>query len=213
MSETAPERGSGNPWTQRLGPLPLWAWAGVILGAALVFMYLRRNASGPQSGDTSASGTDTTDTGDESSQVPQFVNQTYTTVEPPAEEPPPVNITVPPNTPPATVTTPPTTTPTQKKKKVGTLGPPGNIHATRVTSSSIAVAWNKVSGASGYTGHLTYQEPNSGKAGVIGTQSTSGTSMTFGHLGADHTYTVHIATRNSAGTGSESNGPAVKTTR
>lgn len=199
MSETVPERSGGNPWARKIGPIPMWAWAGILLGAAVIYSYIR-SSKDQQSSDS----TDSTDTGDESSQVPQFVNQDYVTVNPPAE--PPVNITVPPDNP---VTPPPkTTTPTQGKKPVGTLAAPGGIHATKVTSSGFTLAWNKVTGAQYYRLRVTYQDKL-----VHQQQNIHGTTATVTGLGADHTYTVHVATGNSAGLGQESNGPVVKTSR
>ena len=58
MSETPPERrgGGGNILTQKLGPLPGWAWLAIgVGGAGLVIWWRRRKASASAS--TSATGT------------------------------------------------------------------------------------------------------------------------------------------------------------
>ena len=65
-------------FTHRLGPLPMWLWV-VIIGAVIVGWSLyksRTSGGGSQQQDTT--GTDTP-----ASDVPQFVNQTYTTVQAP----------------------------------------------------------------------------------------------------------------------------------
>lgn len=66
----------GNIFTRKLGPLPMWAW--LLIGIALIlgFVYYRSK--------TSAASPSQTPTGTDASQVPQFVNQTYTTVQPPS---------------------------------------------------------------------------------------------------------------------------------
>jgi LysM repeat protein len=69
--------------THRLGPLPTWAW--ISIAAALIIAYSwwkSKSANAASSANTAASGTP-------ADQVPQFVNQTYTTV-----TPPPANVTV-----------------------------------------------------------------------------------------------------------------------
>src|SRR5215469_18562159 len=90
MSETTPERpasGGGNVLTHKLGPLPTWLWIALAALIIVAWAYWRnRQASNASAANTSATGTSAND-------VPQFVNQTYTTVTPPS-----VNVT---NTPPA----------------------------------------------------------------------------------------------------------------
>ena len=96
----APSRSSsgsgGNVLTHRLGPLPTWVW--IAIAAALIIAYSwwkSKSANAASSANTSASSTP-------ADQVPQFVNQTYTTV-----TPPPANVTVNNTTPaPAPVTQP-----------------------------------------------------------------------------------------------------------
>lgn len=93
MSQMAPEspaaapastpggRGGGNVLTRKIGPLPTWAWVAIVSVLLIGYAYWRTKQSG-----TAA---DTTATGTDASQVPQFVNQTYTSVTPPAAGAPP----------------------------------------------------------------------------------------------------------------------------
>ncbi len=81
MSVQAPEAAAPkreNVFTHKIGPLPMWAWLAII-GAALVMWRLyaqRKNQSAAAAAGDSAAGNPNT--------VPQFVNQTYTTVTAPA---------------------------------------------------------------------------------------------------------------------------------
>jgi len=88
-------------FTHKLGPLPTWLWI-VIIGLAIIAWawWKNKSASAASSANTSASSTP-------EDQVPQFINQTYTTVTPPS-----VNVTNTEPAPPATTTSPaPTPTP------------------------------------------------------------------------------------------------------
>ncbi len=94
MSEQAPERPTttraparapakrDNVFTRKIGPLPMWVW--LVLGIALIAAYVyyrnsKANAAAAQPATTTAG----------AGQVPQFVNQTFTTVQPPVVPPPP----------------------------------------------------------------------------------------------------------------------------
>lgn len=92
MSSMAPESppaaapargGGGNVLTRKIGPLPTWAWVAIVSVILIAFAYWRNSQSG---GSTAASSTAAD--GTDASQVPQFVNQTYTSVTPPAAGPP-----------------------------------------------------------------------------------------------------------------------------
>ena len=79
MSESAPERApSGGRskfglFTEKIGPLPMWAWVAIIAAALIGWrVYSGRKNSASASDTTSADGTN-------ADQVPQFVNQTYVT--------------------------------------------------------------------------------------------------------------------------------------
>jgi len=73
----APQR--DNVFTRKIGPMPMWAWVAIISAVIIGYAYWKNK----QATSSSAPGTATT-----SAQVPQFVNQTYTTVTPPAAPPP-----------------------------------------------------------------------------------------------------------------------------
>jgi Fibronectin type III domain len=121
-----------------------------------------------------------------------------TPVNPPPSTPP---ATPPPATPPASP--PATSKSTAPTVKIPTM--PGNVRTSNITSSGFTVAWNASSGATSYRVRVTYQ------SNLVWNKTVSGTSVTTGGLTSDHTYTVHVAAINSAGTSSETNGPSVKT--
>jgi len=103
MSESAPERtgGGGNVFTRKIGPLPMWGWMAIALLFALFFYLWNKNKQSAGAASGSSPSTVNTPGGVDSSLVPQFVNQTYTYVQPPTAP----NVTV--NNPPITVNTPP----------------------------------------------------------------------------------------------------------
>jgi hypothetical protein len=104
MSEQAPEAparpapsGGGGKlgvWSKKLGPLPAWGWAAILLVVIIIYMYYRnRNSSTTASG--SVTSADTANGSTPASDIPQFVNQTYTTVTPPAAPPTPTGTPTP----------------------------------------------------------------------------------------------------------------------
>ena len=100
-----------------------------------------------------------------------------------------------------------TTTATKTPAKTAAPAVPTGVHATKVTASSVTLAWNKAANATSYRVRVTYQ----GK--LVSSASSNGTSVTVSGLGADHTYTFHVASVGPGGTSAETNGPAVKTSR
>ena len=66
-----------NVFTRKLGPLPMWAWVAIVSAILIGYFYLKNK----QSASTSPTGTN-------ASQIPQFVNQVYTSVTPPTAEGP-----------------------------------------------------------------------------------------------------------------------------
>jgi hypothetical protein len=80
MSEAAPERraSGSNVFTNKLGPLPMWAWVAILGGLIVAWSVYSRNKAG------ATSSTSGSPTGTSASDIPQFVNQTYTTVQAPA---------------------------------------------------------------------------------------------------------------------------------
>ena len=103
----------------------------------------------------------------------------------------------------ATKTTPPPTT----KPKVTAPKMPVGVRATKTTSNAVTLTWAKDATATSYRIRVTYQ----GKE--VSQSTVTGTSATISGLGADHTYTFHVAGVNAGGISPETNGPAVKTTR
>lgn len=81
MSESAPERsgGGGNVLTRKIGPLPMWGWAAIILGVVLLYSY-RQKSNQAQQAATSVNSPG----GVDASLVPQFINQEYDNTAPPA---------------------------------------------------------------------------------------------------------------------------------
>jgi hypothetical protein len=109
------------------------------------------------------------------------------------------------NPPPAKTTTPPkTTTPAPAKKTPAPAMPAA--HETKVTATSVTIAWDKVANATSYRVRVTYQSKLVGTPHVV-----TGTSATISGLAPLRTYTFHVAAIGPGGTSSETNGPAVKT--
>lgn len=100
MPETQQESGGGggggNVFTRKIGPMPMWGWMGIALAVAMVYYFLKKKKSnGVVSGAGSSGGASSVNSpgGVDSSLVPQFVNQTYTSVAPAPS--PNINVTVP----------------------------------------------------------------------------------------------------------------------
>ena len=126
MSEQAPERptgggGSGNVFTRKIGPLPMWAWMAIALLIALGFYLVKKKTSGSTTAnDQTGSGTDTAGAGGvDSSLVPQFVNQTYVNNSPPVAP---------------AATSAPAPTPTASQPGYGKAGPP-NANYQAITNA------------------------------------------------------------------------------
>lgn len=92
--------------TRKVGPMPMWVWMGGAVLVLLIFSVYRNNQAANTA--NSAAASSTTDSTVPADQVPDYINQIYTTV-----NTPPVNVTTgaPAGTP--TSTTPPVTTPTR----------------------------------------------------------------------------------------------------
>lgn len=89
MSQMAPEAppspssaggggGGGNIFKRKIGPLPMWVWLAIGIGAIGLYVLYKSKSSSS----SSAAGATTS-----AATVPQFVNQTYTTVQPPVVNP------------------------------------------------------------------------------------------------------------------------------
>jgi LysM repeat protein len=75
---------SGNIFLRKIGPMPLWGWMGVILGVVLVYYFWRQNKAKDKNNNNSNAGSSTEQGSSSANDIPQFVNQTYTTVLPPS---------------------------------------------------------------------------------------------------------------------------------
>jgi hypothetical protein len=205
MSEPAPERtptrarssggGAFGPFTQKLGPLPLWAWMGVGLGVALAYYFWKQNkakaSSSTSSGSTSSGSSSGGTSGGtaSSSLIPQFVNQVYN------EPSPPSDVTVNNNTTTSTaVTTPPpqTTTqsaqpPSQPQQQPGYPAPSG-FGGTKLSGTSVRLNWNSLdpAPANGYTWQIKDSQGNT-KTG-----STQGTSVNVTGLKPNTGYSAGV---------------------
>jgi hypothetical protein len=80
MPDTPQAPSRENVFTRKIGPLPMWLWVVIVAVPLLVYsLYKQKKTTATAS--TTGTGTGSTTS---ASQVPQFVNQTYTTVVPPA---------------------------------------------------------------------------------------------------------------------------------
>lgn len=205
MSEQAPERpaspqrgssgGKLGLFKERIGPLPMWVWVAII-AAVLIAWRLYADKKNKSAASTASTG----DGSVGADQVPEFINQTYTTVTAPPSQPPPTG------NPPATA---PTSTPKSNPNPPPKAGAPGMpiVKPGRATSSSIAGAWARVAGATSYHWRVTYQDK------LVKQGTTSSPNVTVSGLDPDHTYTLHVAAVGPGGASSETNGPGIKTTR
>jgi hypothetical protein len=80
VADTDAPKGT-NVFTRHIGPLPMWAWVAIIAVPLLVYGLYSKNKAAAS---TSAASTGTTASTTGAAQVPQFVNQTYTSTTPPA---------------------------------------------------------------------------------------------------------------------------------
>jgi hypothetical protein len=104
---------------------------------------------------------------------------------------------------PGKTTTPPKTTTPAKKTPAPAMPA---AHETKVTATSVTIAWDKVANATSYRVRVTYQSKLVGTPHLV-----TGTSATISGLAPLRTYTFHVAAIGPGGTSSETNGPAVKT--
>ena len=78
----APRRpqSGGNVFTHKIGPLPMWVWVASIGAIIIAWSFWKSKTSPSSQQQGNGTGQATADTAD----IPQFVNQTYTTVTPPS---------------------------------------------------------------------------------------------------------------------------------
>lgn len=181
MSEqpTAPARNSGNVFTRKIGPLPMWVWMLIILVAAGGYYLIRKGSSTSTSNNQASANTPG---GVDASLVPQFVNQTYTNVQPP----PAPNITV------NNRSGPPGPSALQETFSKG--------HVISPSAKKATVGWTNTNvGGSGATQlKIGIDGPGLGPGGsdsinpVYRYIPASATTATFENLKPGHNYTVTI---------------------
>ena len=76
MADTPAASGAKSVFTRHIGPLPMWGWTAIVGGVIVAWAWWSNRNSSSTAGSSTASTAN-------ASQVPQFVNQTYTTVQPP----------------------------------------------------------------------------------------------------------------------------------
>ena len=84
---------------------------------------------------------------------------------------------------------------------------PAGVKVTRKTATQVGLAWTPDAGATDYRCRVTYQ----GK--LVASKTARTPAITIDGLTPDRTYTFHVAATNAGGTGPETNGPAVKTSK
>lgn len=75
MAEPQPPAQRQNVLTRKLGPLPTWAWVVIAAGIVIALAWFKTRQGNKKQPDTGGAG-----------QIPEFVNQTYTTIQPPVAE-------------------------------------------------------------------------------------------------------------------------------
>jgi len=91
----------------------------------------------------------------------------------------------------------------------GKPGVPTGVHATRVTSTSITLAWNVTAGATSYKAFVTHRAA-SGKTVTGATATSTRPSVTLS-AADNRSYTCHVQACNSAGCSAFTTGPVVRT--
>ena len=216
MSEQAPERSSGGGKVLGLKPRTAMIVGGAILAAAIGYMLWKRHqASSSTPATSSASASSSTsgiDYGGELSVIQSELEDLLAAEgnEPSTSSTGSTGSTGTGSTGSGTGTTTTSTTPpiTQPGARTGAPATPANVHATKTTANSVTLAWDKSANAATYRVRVTYQNKLVGAPHIV-----AGTSATISGLGADHTYTFHVAAIGPGGTSAETNGPAVKTSR
>lgn len=168
--------GSGNIWSRRIGPLPMWGWGGIAL-LAVVLLYMYRNnkakTTSSSSGGSSASTVDTPG-GVDASLVPQFVNQVYTQDQPPAAP----NITVNNQIPPPSTTGTSTPPPNQAPHGAHQYPAPQGLSVSSISRTSAKVTWNNLTSPQPAPGSYTVAVYNA--KGKVVDQTTVSAPDTIG---------------------------------
>lgn len=213
MSESAPERPGGGGKVLGLKPRTAIIVGGGVLVAAVIYMLWKRKQSATTTSSASASSSTSTgiDYGGELSVIQSELEDVMAAEGQESSSGTGTGTTTGTGTGTSsggTGTTTGTATKTTTPAKTAAPAMPGNVHATKTTANSVTLAWDKAANAATYRVRVTYQGKLVGAPHVV-----AGTSATISGLGADHTYTFHVASIGPGGTSAETNGPAVKTSR
>lgn len=219
MSEAAPESrprpqavparevpGEGNVLTRKVGPLPTWAWLGIIAlgGAGVWYFYKSRQASAAaaQTGTTTSAGncTDTSgnsvpcDQVDYGGQIATLQTEIQD-LQGQKAAPGPAGPAGPAGSPGGSTggVTPGGGGGTGPKP--GVPGPVAGLKASKVTRTSVTLSWDKTTGAAGYYVQLTYQSK------TIASRTVATTSTIFTGLRPDSSMHGHVSARNASGQG------------
>lgn len=145
-TSTATTKPKGGVFTRKLGPLPMWGWMAIV--GVIVLMYSFYAKQKQQSTANQSAGGVNSPGGVDASLVPQFINQTYENVTPPAAPNVTVNVPVtetgdtePSHNPGPGDHKPPVRTPTVHQYKA-----PTGLVAKKATSTSIKVTWKDLIG-------------------------------------------------------------------
>jgi hypothetical protein len=164
-----------NVFTNKIGPLPMWAWVAVVAAALVAWrLWSSKNAAAQQQPTTIPS--------TPADQVPQFVNQTYVTTTPPNTP-----ATSPPTTSPPPPPTPGGFPPPPPRGSFGPLPtnpppvlqypPPTGLRATSVGNTTVGLEWTTVPSGTRYPPSYTVAIYNSrGKPMSMTTVSTPDTT-------------------------------------
>ena len=224
MSEAAPERTrpqavppretpGGNALTRKVGPLPTWAWLGIIGigGAAVWYFYKSRQAktaadsTGTATAGAAGNCTDTNgdtvpcDQVDYGGQVATLQTEIQD-LQGQAATPGPAGATGPVGPAGAAGANGGTDVDagggtTGGTSKPGVPGPVGGLRASKVARTSVTLAWDKTPGATAYTVQLTYQSK------TIASRTVATTSTIFTGIRPDSSMHGHVSARNASGQG------------
>lgn len=175
MTTPQPSGGGGsNVWTRKYGPMPLWAWGGVVVLLALGYSLYKKHTAAASSQQTQSNPSVNSPGGVDASLVPQFVNQVYTQGQPP----PAPNITV--NNQIPTATGPPTTTPppNQAPHTVHQYPAPQGLKVSNISRTAITASWQNLASPTPVPGSYTVAVYD--KAGKVVNQQTVNAPDTIG---------------------------------
>ena len=194
--------------TRKVGPLPTWAWLGIIGigGAAVWYFYKSRQANAAAASGTTAQSGNCTDTNgnsvpcdqvDYGGQIATLQTELQDLQQGEAGEGATATgggtpETFPPRPPDQPGSPAPSPSPSPKP---GVPGPVAGLRASKVTRTSVTLTWDKTAGATLYYVQLTYQSK------TIAARTVATTSATFMGIRPDSSMHGHVSARNASGQG------------